>query len=137
NAIFWNAITGWMDLGNAFVAKIFDEIMLEVDPQGAGGTVIEVKVFYDYSATAGDSFVIGGSTAGRCWIGLGLHMAADANQSNAISNYGRQASVIAFQFFGTAQGYRPTLYGLKFRFREIGEMTTGVIFDWSDLGHKY
>ncbi len=132
-AIPWLAVTGWMDLGNAFVPKVFDEVLLETDAQGP----YSVQVLYDYAQTAGDSFNVPAATVGRTWLALGLNLQTDASQAGALSGYGRQASVIAFAFSGNAQGYRPTIYGVKFRYRDVGEITAGPVYDWSDLGHKY
>jgi hypothetical protein len=144
--IQFDALTGWMDLGNAYTPKVFDEVMLDVDPQGlAAGVPISVSVYYDYSVGASDGFVIPGNSTGvisnygRTWVSLLLNLQSDTNQGSSLSSFGRQASVISFKFTcdGTSRGFRPTFYGIKFKYREVGEITTGPYIDWDSCGHKY
>lgn len=134
------ANSGWLDLGNQYIPKIFDEIWLDIDIEKTLSNSNLINVYYDYNfSTAFDQFMVYVGGIGRQWVPLSLNLLSDTNQpGNSYSTFARQASVICLQFaLSTAVGIRATVYGVKFKYRELSDLVAAPYYDWDDCGHPY
>jgi hypothetical protein len=127
------AVTGWLDCGDQYVNKVFDEILIDFDPGGPlFGNALVVTVYTDYSwATVVDTFSIpAAAVSQRQWFSFIMNQ-----QSN--TGWNREAKVIAFGFVMVGGPLRPTMYGMKLRWRAVGQITAGPVYDWNNLGHPW
>lgn len=122
-AIAWEAWLGWMFMGQPAMQKQFGDLVLELEnPDNA----VTVEVFYDFSETATETFVVAAEPArGRYRIPLPLNC-----------GLGYEAYAISVRFTGTSS--QPTsLYTLTFHYLTLEEIQRGRASDWDNLGYPH
>lgn len=110
------------DLGAPSIQKQFSDILLEFDNDNSTGQ-LQIDVFYDYAASAGDTFgPLSGSSNGRRRVPFQLQ-----------SGFGKEASVATLRYSGTTK-VPITLYSITFNFFSLQQLQAGRAFDWDDGG---
>lgn len=132
------ATTGWIDCGDEYTNKVFDEILLDIDPvTNSGGNAVTFSVFTEYvfSVPPIAQYTIAGSaSSARQWLSIPLNQQTDAG---GLSNFGIEGKVIAFGFSLLGGPLRPIIYGMKIRWRPVGQITEGLAYDWNNLGYPW
>jgi hypothetical protein len=134
--IEWNCKTGWFNFGAPDVRKIFTSIAVELTkPASAAG--LTVKVYYDYSGTAGDTFEFGPG-GGEIAVGTSRTVVPLPLQVTSSSSYGKEAKCFALEFIGDNSTTIPTqIHSVTCKYILLDSEQRGDIYDWQDAGHPW
>ncbi len=139
-AIAWDVRLPWFDMGTPAMAKLFEEVWIDLDPQlYTGQSSITVELLLNYSDTAVDTFNIaipsGSSYAGRTLVSLLPNMALVSGST--YQSFGREARAVSFHLYGSAMPVQVTLDRLLFQYQETGLLSAGSATDWLNLGNQH
>lgn len=131
------ATTGWMDFGDQFSQKVIDEVMLDVDLNGATGTAVTVQAYSDYQFGAPyRTYSLANNASGRQWISLIQDPQTDPGTGRS-GGFGQPLQVLALSILMNGGPQRPVVYGLRITYRPVGAITAGPVYDWNDLGYLW
>lgn len=125
----------WFDLGAPAVAKLFEEILLEITETGSvfGKAQIFVDVLTDFSETAVDTMQIFVPLVGRTLVSV----LPQPDAGPPVASYGREARAFSLRIYGFAYPARISFWSLTIRYQPTGELTAGGSMDWMDLGYQH
>jgi hypothetical protein len=137
--IAWNFKTGAFNLGAPDVRKLFTSLAVEITKPSADAKVT-VKVYYDYSASAGDTFVFGNGGGSEINIGTGrMTVPLPLQQAGSpATSTGKEAKCFALEFIGDNGTKIPTqIHSITCVYMPLEREQRGDIYDWNDAGHPW
>lgn len=134
-AIYYQADTAAMDMGDFTLQKIFTDIALEITVgEISGNSSYYIKPYYDYlsTANAGDTFEITPLANGRQLFPMPL-----GQTGTPTTSFGNTARVVIWEIFGFSAVLTNIWHSFSVTYIPQAELQRGRIIDWTDLGHPY
>lgn len=131
--IYYEVNTKFHDMGAALVKKSFTDIGLEFTSGTAtdANNTFFYKVYYDYSATAGDASVISYTLAVRQVAQFPLQQSG-----SPLASEGKEARAAMFSVYGQSKAYN-IFHNFAYTFIPLSDTIKGRVTDWDDLGHPF
>ena len=131
-AIYYEIDTKTWDMQLPLQQKLFTDIAVEITA-GTNSDQYALKSYYDYSASATDSFTISLPTSNARNV---FQFPLGQSGSPAVSA-GVEARAVGWVIYGQSTNVNTTWHNLSLTFANLADLQKGRIADWTDLGHPY
>lgn len=132
-SIYYEVQTKFYDMGAALTKKSFTDIGFEF----TSGTTTDAnntffyKVYYDYSASAGDASSSISYTQSRQIVEFPLQQTG-----SPLTSAGKEARAAMFSVYGLSKAYN-IFHNFAYTFIPLSDIIKGRVTDWDDLGHPF
>lgn len=133
-AIYYQANTAALDMGDFTLQKIFTDINVEITVGHISTESYYIKPYYNYSSTANaaDTFQITPSATGRQIFPFPL-----GQTGSPTTSFGNTARSVLWEIYGLSTLLTNIWHSFALTYIPQADIQRGRISDWTDISHPY